>query len=107
MREKTVQIHFRASEKERREFQHNAMKCGLSLSAYFRMLGNRHEPKSLPPLQYGKLVEILSNLYSLFQQRNNPETAEDILYLVKKLTEAISPSKAGGQNGNNQDLACS
>lgn len=105
MKEKTVQIHFRVTEKERIAFRRNAQKCGMSLSSYLRALANGHEPKALPPIQYGELVKILSDSYNLFRYRKMDKAADDILYLVKKLTETISPDKAGDKNGNDQDLA--
>ena len=57
MQEKTVQIHFRATEKERLQFQTNAKKCGLSLSKYLRKLADGYEPKALPPIKYPELVD--------------------------------------------------
>ncbi len=104
MKEKTVQIHFRATEKERMNFQRNAQKCGMSLSAYLRALANKHEPKSLPPIQYGELIKVLSDSYNLFRHCKMDKAADDILYLVKKLTETISPERTD-ENGNDEDLA--
>jgi hypothetical protein len=105
MKEKTVQIHFRATEKERRTFQHNAQKCGMSLSAYLRALAVGHEPKALPPIQYGELVKVLSDSYNLFRYRKKDDAAERILYLVKRLTATISPDKAGDKDGDHENLA--
>ena len=103
MKEKTVQIHFRATEKERCEFQHNASKCGLTLSEYLRKLAAGHEPKSLPPIQYGELVSVLSDLYVEFQRQGRKEAEEKILYLATRLTDAISPED--NKNGDNEDMA--
>ena len=105
MKEKTVQIHFRVTEKERLTFQRKAQNCGMSLSAYLRTLASGHEPKALPPIQYGELVKVLSDSYNLFYYRKNEEAAQRILYLVQQLTETISPKKAGDENGNNENLA--
>jgi hypothetical protein len=105
MQEKTVQIHFRATEKERLRFQANAKKCGLSLSEYLRKLANGYEPKSLPPIKYPELVEVLANLYGLYRYRQKEEAAEKALYLITRLTEEISPQKRGDANGDNENLA--
>ena len=105
MKEKTVQIHFRVTEKERLAYQRKAQKCGMSLSAYLRTLASGHEPKALPPIQYGELVKVLSDSYNLFYYRKNEESARRILYLVQRLTEIISPGKGGDDNGYNQDMA--
>lgn len=105
MKEKMVQIHFRVTEKEQLAFQLNAQKCGMSLSAYLRTLASGHEPKALPPIQYGELVKVLSDSYNLFYYRKNEEAAQRILYLVRRLTETISPDKGGDKYGNDQDMA--
>lgn len=103
MKEKTVQIHFRVTQKERFQIQHNAVKCGLSLSEYLRMLAAGHEPKSLPPIQYGRLVSVLSNLHAEFQRWGKKEAEDKILLLATRLTELISPG-TGGNNGDNKNL---
>lgn len=105
MKERTVQIHFRVTEKERREFQNRALNCGLTLSEYLRKLATGYEPKSLPPIEYGEMVSVLSNLYSEFQRRGNKSAEEKILQLVTRLTEAISPD-TGRLSGSPQSKLC-
>ena len=105
MRKRETHINVRTTPEEKARFEKNAQNCGMSLSSYLRALANKHEPKSLPPIQYGELVKELSKSYNLFRYRKRDDAADDILYLVKRLTECISPDKAGDKNGNNENLA--
>lgn len=67
MRTRTTHINVRTTPEEKVRFEKNAKKCGLSLLAYLRTLANGHEPKALPPIQYGELVKLLSDSYNLFR----------------------------------------
>ena len=91
MKQKSIQVHFRMTEKEHQHFLRNAEKCGLSQSGYFRHLVKGYEPKILPPLEYGEIIKLLSDSYNLFLERNDPEAAQQILNIVRQLTEAVSP----------------
>jgi len=104
MRTRETHINVRTTSEEKGRFERNARFCGMSLSAYLRSLANGHKPKALPPIQYGELVRVLSDSYNLFYYRNNPDAADNILYLVKRLTETISPERTAA-NGNNENLA--
>jgi hypothetical protein len=95
MKQKSIQVHFRMTEKEHQQFLRNVKKCGLSQSGYFRHLVKGYEPKALPPLEYGEIIKLLSDSYNLLLQRNDPKAADQILNLVRLLTEAISPMKGG------------
>jgi hypothetical protein len=105
MQEKTVQIHFRATEREKILYARNAQKCGLSLSEYIRKLAGGYEPKALPPINYPKLIEVLSNFHNLYRYRGNDDAAAKALLLITCLTEEISPRKRGNADGNDQDMA--
>jgi hypothetical protein len=90
---KQKQVHFRVTEKEHQRFMRNVGKCGLSQSEYFRQLNKGYEPKALPPIEYGEIIRVLSDSYNTFQERNEPKAAEQILNLVKELTDLISPTR--------------
>ena len=91
MKQKSIQVHFRMTEKEHQQFLNKAEKCGLSQSGYFRHLVKGYEPKALPPLEYGEIIKLLSDSYNLFLERNDPEAAQQILNTVKQLSDVISP----------------
>ncbi len=100
MRKRETHINIRITPEEKSRFEKNAKTCGMSLSAYLRTLANGHEPKALPPIQYGELIKLLSDSYNLFRDRKSDKAADDIFYLVKRLTEAVAPDKFGNKNGN-------
>jgi hypothetical protein len=91
MKQNNIQVHFRITEKEHQRFLRNAQKCGLSQSEYFRQLIKGYEPKALPPIEYGETIKLLSDSYNLFLERNNTEASDQILSLVKQLTDLLSP----------------
>jgi hypothetical protein len=105
MRERTYQINFRATENERTRYIRNAKKCGLSLSEYLRKLANGHEPKSLPPVEYGELMRMVSDLYVDFHTTGEEKYAKLLIRVLQEMTAAITPLKGGGGNGNDQDMA--
>ena len=106
MHERTVQIHFRATEKERIRFQANAKKCGLSLSEYLRKLAGGYEPRALPPLAYQKIYNLLLNVHADWRNGGDPRLASDLLDIVRAMMAAIhSEPKGRDENGDNKNLA--
>ena len=104
MKQKTVQVHFRITEKEKFKFQRNAEKCGLSQSEYFRQLIKGYEPNTSSSIEYGIMIGLLSESYNLFLERNDPDAAKQILNLVRQLTLSTS-SRKRGSNGYNKNMA--
>ena len=107
MRERTVQINFRATENERRLYIRNAKKCGLSLSEYIRKLANRHDPKALPPLDYMELMRKIADIYVEFHSSGDEMYANLLVRVLQDMQAAIAPGRRGGIGGNNENMACS
>jgi len=105
MRERTFQIHLRATEQERQRYLRNAKKCGLSLSEYLRKLAGGHEPKALPPIEYTKLISLLTQMYDDFRETGDITYAKYIESTLSDLRKAISPGKVVLSHGNNENLA--
>jgi len=105
MRKRTIQIHLRATEQERLHYQRNAQKCGLSLSEYLRKLANGHEPQALPPLEYGELLGLLTEMYDEFRITGDITYAKYIVSVLRDLQAAIAPVKRGYVDGNDENLA--
>jgi hypothetical protein len=105
MRERTVQINIRATEKERTRYIRNAKKCGLTLSEYLRKLANKHEPKSLPPLEYSELMQMISDLYVDFYSTGDAKYADLLIHVLQNLQKAIAPNKRGDEDGDDKNLA--
>ena len=106
MQERTAQIHFRATEKERIRFQANAQKCGLSLSEYLRKLASGYEPKVLPPLDYQRIYDLLLGVHADWRSGGDPRLANDLLDIVREMMTAINAGLKGcDENGDNKNLA--
>lgn len=63
MSPKRTQLNIRLTPKERDRLERNAHRCGLSNSAYLRMLINNRHPKPLPPDEYYEIQRLLMELY--------------------------------------------
>ena len=92
MQERTVQIHFRATEKEHTRFQANAKKCGLSLSEYLRKLASGYEPRALPPLEYQRIYDLLLDVHADWRSGGDPRLANDLLAIVREMMTKSIPS---------------
>ena len=103
MQKRTTNIEFRTTPEEKARFEKMAKQCGLSKSAFFRMLANGYEPKPLPPIPFTDCARVLSNLYNAFRERGDPDAADKILQLVKLMTESFSPEK-GVNCGNDKNM---
>ena len=93
MKNKTGTIEIRVTPEEKALYKKKAIECGLQLSSYFRMLAKGHKPVPVPPAPYSDCVKILSDLHNSYRERNDLDTADKILRLVKLMTESLSPVK--------------
>jgi hypothetical protein len=93
MSKRTIHIDIRTTPEEKALYIKKAKKCGLSLSAYFRMIAKSHKPKAVPPLPYYDIIKVLSDSYNLFRKYNDINAAQKILNLVKLMTDEISPEE--------------
>ncbi len=105
MRERETHINIRTTPKEKAQFERKASKCGLSLSAYIRMLANGHEPKAVPPLEYGDLCQLLSDLYTDFRDSGDTKYADWLIGVLTELQAALLPERKGGdKTGNHKNM---
>ena len=72
--EKTVQIHFRLTQKEYDSIKRNSQKAGLSISEYARRSLAGEKIVSAPPAEFGELIREIkrvgSNLNQLVRKLN-------------------------------------
>jgi len=105
MRTRETHINVRTTPKEKAKFERNAQKCGLSLSAYLRMLANGHDPKAVPPLEYRKIYDLLTDVYVDWRSDGDKIAADYLLSVVKEMQQALSPEKRGGdKNSDDKNL---
>ena len=70
MKQKTVEIHIRVSENEKKKLQKNAKKSALSLSSYLRKVGLKKEIHPIPDKKFYKIYidicTLKTNIYKLY-----------------------------------------
>jgi hypothetical protein len=79
MRTRETHINVRTTPQEKAQFERKAQKCGLSLSAYLRMLATGYEPKAVPSLDYRKMYDLLIDAYVDFRDDHNEIAANYLL----------------------------
>jgi len=77
MKNETVRIHIRLTEKEKEKLERNAALCGLSQAEYIRQICKGKKPKSQPSPAFWDLLEELYHLHGSLQKcvRFLPEAA--------------------------------
>ena len=91
MRTRKTNINVRTTLEEKSLFERKAKKCGLSLSAYLRMLAIGYEPKAVPPLEYRKIYDILLDVYVDFRNAHDEVASNYLLSLIKEMQVALTP----------------
>ncbi len=87
MRERTVHLNLRVTEKEKNIIIRDARKCGLSVSEFLRKLALGYIPKAMPSFEYQQLNQTLMTLYTAFKENGSQENAEVIVRLVRGLED--------------------
>lgn len=97
MRNRTIQLNIRLTEAENNRLKRNSRKSNLTASAYIRMLINGYQPKETPPLEYEKLLQILTEIYAKLGSLEDDTTkkllAETLLELQKQVMQPERISK--------------
>lgn len=91
MRKRTKTFSVRLSEKEYDTLNSTIAKCGISKSAFVRMIASRYIPKPRPPDGYNEvmseLTEIGCNLYNISNLADN--TGKIDSSFLKEQTEKL------------------
>lgn len=87
MRERTVHLNLRVTEKEKNIIIRNAQKCGLSVSEFLRKLALGYVPKAMPSFEYQQLNQTLMTLYAAFKENSSQENADVIVRHVRGLED--------------------
>ncbi len=104
MRKRECHINVRTSENEKKLIERNAKKCGLSISEFLRKLANGYTPKEQPPLEYGKLISVLSEIYAEMKVHYSSETERKILQAMLAIQRGvILPERS--KDGDNKNMA--
>jgi hypothetical protein len=93
MRERTVHINVRVTEKEKSAIERSAKKCKLSLSEFIRKLALGYVPKALPSELLFEMMSILRSIYDDFRIAGDGN-ADEIMRFVRCMEdEYINPER--------------
>lgn len=59
----------------------------------------------MPPIEYGELMRMISDLYVDFHSTGEDKYAALLVRVLTDMTAAIAPGKRGDANGNHENLA--
>ena len=84
---RNVQMNIRVTPEEKKLFEQDATRCGLTLSQYIRMRLRNQMPRQLPSADYRQVLEVLTALY---QKNNTPEVQREILDTLLAIQRAVT-----------------
>ena len=105
LKEKTVQICIRISEKEKKKLQRNAKKSGLSLSNYLRKTGLKQKIYPIPDKEfyqiYLQICQLKNDIFKL-----DIDKIEECLDIIEHNFLVIYNSESNGddEDGNNENM---
>lgn len=107
MNERTVQLKFRVTKKEKTRIMNISKKCGLSTSEYLRKRALGYSPKALLPESFYEFSEKLGRLYDALEITDNAELQEKVLSLIDEVQlKLLSPKEVDSLSGSPQSLLC-
>lgn len=97
MNDRTVQLKFRVTEKEKTRIINTSQKCGLSTSEYLRKRALGYSPKALLPESFYEFSEKLGGLYDALETTDNAELQEKVLSLIDEVQLKLLSPKGGDE----------
>lgn len=105
MKEKTVEIHIRVSENEKKKLQKNAKKSGLSLSSYLRKVGLKKEIYPIPDKEFYKIYIDICTLKTNIYKLEKDKIIENLEQILKEFLDIYySKSNGDDDNGDNKNM---
>ena len=86
---KNKNLFIRVSEKEKALIEHNAEKCGLSVSEYLRQRALGYMPRAVLPDIFFSFSDKLDALCIACEGKISADTEEKILALIDGITEEL------------------
>lgn len=84
---KNKNVFIRVSEKEKNLIEHNAEKCGLSVSEYLRQRALGYMPKAVLPEVFFSFNDKLDELCVAIEGKITADTEERIIALIDSITQ--------------------
>lgn len=86
---KNKNLFIRVSEKEKNIIEHNARKCGLSVSEYLRQRALGYMPRTVLPEVFFSFNDKLDELCVAVEGKITAETEEKMIALIDSITEEL------------------
>ena len=86
---KNKNLFFRVSEKEKNMIEHNAERCGLSVSEYLRQRALGYMPRAVLPEIFFSFNDKLDELCVAVEGKITTDTEERIIALIDSITEEL------------------
>ena len=86
---KNKNLFIRVSEKEKNLIEHNAKKCGLSVSEYIRQRALGCMPRAVLPEVFFSFNDKLDELCVAVEGKITAETEEKMIALIDRITEDL------------------
>ena len=105
---KNKNLFIRVSEKEKNIIEHNAKKCGLSVSEYLRQRALGYMPRAVLPEVFFSFNDKLDELCVAVEGKITAETEEKMIALIDSIPEELILPKRERlvQSGSPQSLLC-
>lgn len=106
MRNRSIGINVRVSEKEKKKLQRNAKKSGLTLSAYLRKTGLGQKIYEIPDENFYKVYTGIVELKNEFSAKYDEEEIEEKITKIQSDFLDIYNHKDNGddENGDNKNM---
>lgn len=106
MRNRSIGINVRVSEKEKKKLQRNAKKSGLTLSAYLRKTGLGQKVYEIPDENFYKVYTGIVELKNEFSAKYDEEEIEEKITKIQSDFLDIYNHKDNGddENGDNKNM---
>ncbi len=105
MRNRSVGIHIRVTENEKRKLSRNARKSHLSLSEYLRKLGTEQEVHSLPQKEFYEIYRAVEALKEDAEFYQPEEISRELQEISQQILNVYLQECGGDDHGCDEDLA--
>lgn len=93
MRKRSEQLNIRLTAEEATRLKVSSRRAQLTSSAYVRMLISGYCPKSVPPPNYEKLLQSMSEIHALLAATSSPDALQVGRLLLQFQVEMTQPEK--------------
>ena len=90
MRTRDTQFNVRLSRHEADRLKRNSRRAGLTNSGYIRMLISGYCHKEPPPVEYNEILQKLTGIYTLLQERPDTAVLEELEMTLLQLQTLLT-----------------